>query len=132
MHCSIHHTHLFASNMEATVRFFVQCFDGKVVLDGNFAGARNVFIAVGKGRVHVYDQPPKAPGRSNVHHIGIQTDDIDAAADRIRKAGVTLRKDVTDLGMWKYVMVPGPDDLLIELFEVDTTSIPRELAGYFV
>jgi hypothetical protein len=44
---------------------------------------------------------------------------------------VKLRKEVTDLGFWKYVMVPAPDDLLVELFEVDKSALPQELADFF-
>lgn len=48
------------------------------------------------------------------------------------KAGcVVLRKDVTDLGLWKYIMVPAPDDILIELFQVDKDHLPPEFLDYF-
>ena len=39
-------------------------------------GARNVFIRIGNGRLHLYDQPPKNPGRGSIHHFGIQTDNL--------------------------------------------------------
>jgi len=38
---------------------------------------------------------------------------------------------ITDLGAWKYVMVPAPDQILIELFEVDKAQMPPQLSDYF-
>ena len=35
-----------------------------------------------------------------------------------------LRKPVTELGGWRYVMVPAPDGVLIELFEVTPDKLP--------
>jgi catechol 2,3-dioxygenase-like lactoylglutathione lyase family enzyme len=131
MACHVHHAHLFASDIDRTIRYFREFFGGRVVLDANLAGARNVFLEVGKGRLHLYDQPPKKPGSGTVHHLGIQTDDIDGIVENLRTAGVRLRKDVTDLGFWKYVMVPAPDELLIELFQVDKSALPEELADFF-
>lgn len=61
MPCHIHHVHIFASNIEKSIRFYVDFFGGKVVLDEKLAGAHNVFIRIGSGRLHLYDQPPKNP-----------------------------------------------------------------------
>ena len=127
----LHHVHIFAADIEKTIRFYTEMFGGEVVMDQDFAGARNVFIRMGTGRLHLYDQPPKHPVRGNIHHFGIQTDDIRAAVDRLRAAGVEFHKDITDLGLWSYIMVPAPDDVLIELFQVDTDKMPESLRGYF-
>jgi len=45
--------------------------------------------------------------------------------------GVTFRSEVREFGTWRYIMCPGPDDVLLELFEIDTASMPAELARYF-
>jgi catechol 2,3-dioxygenase-like lactoylglutathione lyase family enzyme len=127
----IHHVHLFASNIDESIRFYRDLFGGEVVLDRVLAGARNVFIRVGTGRLHLYDQPPKRPGRGSIHHFGIQTDDIEALVARLRADGVTLRKGVTDLGVWRYIMVPAPDDVLVEVFEVEKRALPEPLRGFF-
>lgn len=49
----------------------------------------------------------------------------------MKNKGVVFNKDITDAGFWKYIMVPAPDDILIELFEVDKNQIPSEYLGYF-
>ncbi len=127
----IHHVHIFASNMDRSVLFYKECFDAELILDTQLAGARNVFMRIGNGRLHIYDQPPKKPGRGSIHHFGIQTDDIRGVVRKMKSKGVEFKKGITDFGFWKYIMVPAPDDILIELFEVDKNTIPPQLSTYF-
>lgn len=127
----IHHVHIFASDIDESIRFYEEYFGAKLILDTELAGARNVFMRVGKGRLHLYDQPPKHPGRGSIHHFGIQTDDIEGVLGQMKAKGVEFKKGITDFGFWKYVMVPAPDQILIELFEVDKTRIPAQLSNYF-
>ncbi|MBI4557373.1 MAG: VOC family protein [Candidatus Hydrogenedentes bacterium] len=128
---SLHHVHIFASDLEASLEFYKKCFGATVVLDAELAGARNVFLRIGNGRLHVYDQPPKYSGRGSIHHFGIQTDDLDSAVANLQTHGVKFRKPVADQGIWRYVMVPAPDNILIELFEVDATQLPEQFRDYF-
>lgn len=127
----IHHVHIFASDIEESICFYEEYFGAKLILDAAFAGARNVFMRIGNGRLHLYDQAPKNPGRGSIHHFGIQTDDIEGVVSDMKAKGVEFKKGITDFGFWKYIMVPAPDDILIELFEVDKTSIPLQLSNYF-
>ena len=127
----LHHVHIFASDMEKTLWFYKEFFGARVILDQELAGARNVFMRVGKGRLHLYDQPPKSPGRGSIHHFGIQTDDLEGVVHRMKAKGIQFKKDITDFGFWKYIMVPAPDDILIELFEVDKKKLPAALKDYF-
>jgi len=129
--CHIHHVHIFASDINKSIKFYEEFFGGKVIFDAELAGQRNVFIRIGNGRVHLYYQPPKNPVRGNIHHFGIQTDHIDEVIGNLKAKGIVLKKDITDLGFWKYIMVPAPDDILIELFQVDKTKIPSSYADYF-
>ena len=131
MVCHVHHVHIFASDINKSIKFYEEFFGGKVILDSELAGARNVFMKIGHGRLHFYDQPPKNPGRGSIHHFGIQTDNIEEVVDRLGSGGVALRKGITDLGFWKYVMVPAPDDILIELFRVDKSKLPPIFDEYF-
>ena len=131
MICHVHHVHIFASDINNSIKFYEEFFGGKVILDSELSGARNVFMKIGHGRLHFYDQPPKNPGRGSIHHFGIQTDDIEEVVDKLRSRGVVLRKGITDLGFWKYVMVPAPDDILIELFQIDKSKLPPIFDEYF-
>ena len=128
---NLHHVHIFASDLDKSIKFYEQFFGGETVLDTELAGARNVFMKIGKGRLHFYDQSPKYSGRGSIHHFGIQTDDIEGIVSNMEAHGIVFRKGITDLGFWKYIMVPAPDDILIELFEVDKKQIPPEFQSYF-
>ena len=60
----LQHVHLFASNVDATIDFYKKWFDAEVMWDGDVAGARNVFIKVGIGALHLYDQLPRGHSRA--------------------------------------------------------------------
>ncbi len=124
MNNHVHHAHLFASDLEASLRFYREMFDGEVLADLTMAGARNVFLAIGKGRLHFYDQPPRDEGKGAIHHIGIQTDDLEELVARMKAKGVQFRKEISDFGFWKYVMVQAPDHVLLELFQIIPEKLP--------
>lgn len=127
----LHHVHLFCADIDATVAWWRDRMGATVAFDGDFGGARNVFMRLGTGRFHLYDQPPRDDGRGAVHHIGIRTDDLTALEARLRAAGVAFRSGVREFGAWRYIMCPAPDGVLLELFEADTTKLPAAAARYF-
>ena len=114
---SLDHTHLFASDLVATIMFFTKCFDAEVIWDEEAAGVRNVRIQIGSSFIHLYDQAPKAPRGGAIHHLGIETEDLEGLLVRLKSLGVTWKNEIKEEKKFKYVMVEGPDDLLIELFE---------------
>jgi len=129
---SLHHTHLFASDVDATIRFWRDHFGAQVIMDAVFAGARNVFMRVGEGRLHLYDQHPKHAGAGTVHHLGIETSELGALVTRLKTAGISVT-DVRCQAEADYAMAQGPDGLLLELFEPHAQSLPAALveSGYF-
>lgn len=131
MRSSLHHAHLFASDLDRTLAFYRGYFDGQVVLDAELAGARNVFMRVGGGRLHLYDRGPKDQARGPIHHIGIQVDDLAGLVARMRADGLELKNEIKDFGLWRYIMIADPDGVLIEAFEVDGAQLPAELQSYF-
>ena len=44
---------------------------------------------------------------------------------------MTFRGDMRDFGAWKYLMCMAPDNVLLELFQIDTGDMPPALAAYF-
>ena len=118
MKVNLHHAHLFASDIEKSLRFYREMFGAEVLFDLEMAGARNVMIAIGPAKINFYDQPPKDQERGVVHHLGIETDDIEALVAHMKSKGFDFRKPIKNLGVLKYVMAEGPDHILFELFEV--------------
>ena len=129
---SLHHVHLMASDVEATIAFWREHFSAEVMLDAEFAGARNVFLRVGEGRLHLYAQPPKHQGPATVHHLGVETDELEALVARLRASGVSVT-DVRRHPEASYAMAKGPDGLLLELFQPHPSQMDPRLAqaGYF-
>ena len=129
---SLHHTHLFASDVDHSIAFWRDHFGAVVLVDTVFAGARNVFMRIGEGRLHLYDQAPKHAGAGTVHHLGIETDELDALVARLKVAGVSVT-DVRRHAEGDYAMAEGPDGLLLELFQPHAARLPAALieTGYF-
>jgi catechol 2,3-dioxygenase-like lactoylglutathione lyase family enzyme len=129
---SLHHVHLFASDVDRTIAFWREHFGAVVQLDASYAGARNVFLRVGEGRLHLYDQPPRHAGAGTVHHLGIETDELDALTTRLRAAGVSVT-GIRRHPEGDYAMAQAPDGLLLELFQPHAAHLDPALirSGYF-
>jgi|SRR5699024_4282461 len=117
LRCHLHHVHIFASDLDASIAFYEKWFGAKVVWDGSYAGSRNVFMQIGEGRLHFYDQPPRGSGKNAFHHLGIQVEGVDELYERMRKDNFPLRQPVKRSADGAYLMVAAPDNVLLELFE---------------
>ncbi|HON79498.1 MAG TPA: VOC family protein [Spirochaetota bacterium] len=127
----LHHVQIFASDIEKSIRFYQEMFGGRVVMDTEIAGARNVLMVIGNGRLIIYDQPPRDSGRGSIHHFAVQTDDIESNVERMKRKGIVFKKEITDNGYIKYIMVPAPDNILVEYFEVNKAMLSGEYAEFF-
>jgi catechol 2,3-dioxygenase-like lactoylglutathione lyase family enzyme len=127
----LHHVHLFSRDLSSAIDWYVRALGAEVYFDGDFGGARNVFMKIGTGRLHLYPQPPRDDGKGAIHHVGIRTDDLAGLHRRLLAMGTVFRSDIREFGTWRYLMCPAPDNVLLELFEIDVTSMPPELARYF-
>jgi catechol 2,3-dioxygenase-like lactoylglutathione lyase family enzyme len=128
----VHHIHLFTEDIDRTVAWWCQTLGGVVHFDGEFGGSRNVFMHVGEGRLHFYDQRPRDAGKGAAHHVGIRTDDLRALHARLVALGIPLRSGIREFGAWRYLMCPAPDGVLLELFEVEGDQLDPALADYFL
>jgi catechol 2,3-dioxygenase-like lactoylglutathione lyase family enzyme len=118
MKTTLHHVHLFASDLEKSIQFYCDMFGAKVIFDREMAGARNVLISIGTGKINFYDQPPKIQRRGAVHHLGIETNDLEGLIEHMKSKGYKFEKPIKNYGAWKYVMAEAPDNLLLELFQI--------------
>ena len=126
MRTSLHHAHLFASNLEESIKFYREMFGAKIVFDLEVAGSRNVMISIGTSKINFYDQPPKDQGRGAIHHLGIETDDLEALVAHMKNKGFQFRKEIKNFGPLRYVMAGAPDNVLLELFEVVKEKLPED------
>jgi catechol 2,3-dioxygenase-like lactoylglutathione lyase family enzyme len=127
----LHHVHLFSRDLDATVDWYTRALGAEVFFDGDFGGARNVFVKIGAGRIHLYSQVPRDEGHGAIHHVGIRTTDLAGLHRRLLAMGTQFRSGIREFGTWRYIMCPAPDNVLLELFEIDTDSMPAELGRYF-
>ena len=86
-------------------------------------------LAVGSGRLNIYDQPPKDHGRGAIHHLGVKVGDLRQVWQRLQVDGVASRRGLREQDGWRYVMVSAPDDVLVELFEFDDPTAPANIVG---
>lgn len=126
----LQHARLFASDIDETLAFYGHWFDARVVWDGDYGGARNVFMKIGIGAMHLYDQPPRDLGRNAVHHLGMQVVGLRDLYDRMKAAGVDLPNPVREHSGGGYFMVKAPDGVLLEVFEPGPSRDPRVLEHY--
>jgi catechol 2,3-dioxygenase-like lactoylglutathione lyase family enzyme len=126
-----HHAHLFANDLEATIEWYVKALGAEVFYNGDFGGARNAFLRVGEGRLHLYDQRPRDLGKGAVHHLGFRTNDLAALHRRLADMGTPFRSGIREFGSWRYIMCAAPDDVLLELFQIDLEKMPPQIARFF-
>lgn len=126
MKASLHHAHLFASNLDESIDFYKKMFGAKILFDLEMAGARNVMIEIGTSKINFYDQPPKDQGRGAIHHLGIETDDLEALVTHMKNKGFQFIREIKSFGPLKYVMAAAPDNVLLELFEVVKDKVSEE------
>ena len=124
---NLHHAHLFASNLDESIKFYQEMFGAEILFDLKLAGARNVMISIGSSKINFYDQPPKKNCKGAFHHIGIETDNLKELIEHMKSKGFEFRKPIKDIGVLKYVMAEAPDHVLLELFEVSKNKIPGDM-----
>ena len=127
----LHHIHLFAEDLDASVEWWQKMLGAEVCFDDEMGGSRNVFLRIGSGRLHLYDQAPRDKGKNAVHHVGIRVDKLADLVTHLRESGIALRNDIREFGNWRYIMCPAPDDVLLELFEIETDEMEPALKKYF-
>ena len=126
MWCDLHHLHFKCSNMEASVQFFKEVFDGEELSRIEFRGMPIVRMRVG-GSMFSFS-PKKAgeeveaktkPERYGLYHIGLQVKDLERAVAEVKKRGLTVTQEPASVTeKVKVAFFLGPDDYSIELVEM--------------
>jgi catechol 2,3-dioxygenase-like lactoylglutathione lyase family enzyme len=127
----LHHVHLFTGDIDRTVDWWVTHLGATVAFDGIMANSRNVFLRVGDGRLHLYDQRPRGQDRNALHHVGIRVEDLARLVAGMEAAGLEFPNPIREFGGWSYIMCMAPDNVLLELFQVDEEALTGPLKDYF-
>jgi len=117
VHVSLDHVHIVSSKLCATRGSFCRTLDATVVWDEQAAGAGNLRLARRRAFIFVYDQPPHGRPGGVVHPLGIEADDLGAPVAGMTANGFRFRHPVREEPRFRYEMIAGPDELLIERFE---------------
>ncbi len=126
MWCILHHLHFKCSDMEGSIRFFKEVFDGEELSRIEFEGMPIVRMKVGG---NIFSFSPKKAGeqveahpqadRYGLYHIGLQVKDVEKAVEELRKKGLTITQEpVSVTEKVKVAFFLGPDDYSIELVQV--------------
>ena len=130
----LQHVHLFATDLEASLEFYRYWFDAQIIYDGETAGARNVFVKIGLGAMHFYDQPPREMRKNAVHHLGMQVVGLDELYARMKREGLELPNPIRRFGSRPdsggYFMLQAPDNVLLEVFEPGISKVAAVRSYY--
>ena len=119
---SLHHVHHESADVDATVAFYVEHFQGEVTERTVRDGVQWARVKIGDFMLNVTDR-----GESDIHlgryngldHIGIHTTDFDATVEALKGAGVGFFiEPVSPAPGIRIAFVAGPDNTKIELIQV--------------
>ncbi|MDM7489358.1 VOC family protein [Rhodococcus sp. CSLK01-03] len=126
---SLHHTHLVTNDIDRVCRFYGDNFDAKVVFDDTIDGDRNVFMKIGDGRIHLFESRNAPPtDRNSFHHLGLLVEDLIDTLSHLQRNGVAVT-EITDVPGGRFAMASAPDNVLLELFEVEEGESRRYFVG---
>ena len=119
------HTHLVSPDPGKTAQIYQGIFGAKLVDTRQMPDGRTLFTLDFDGtRVLVTNPRSKSQKGSplgsgyGLDHFGIQTDDIEAAAEHLRANGVEFTEGVRQMRLGvKVAFLLGPENVLIELLE---------------
>lgn len=111
------------SDLEAAREFFVDGVGLEEKRSFTLDGIENVYVGGDHGEIqlrHAPEQPAPDPDRSDIDHIALSVDDVDAECERIvDQTGCTVVDGPTtvDIADARIVFLEGPDGYVVELVE---------------
>jgi len=128
-----HHAGIATTDAAALAELFGQLFDAPIVHEQRFDGMTVVFLELGNGFFELLE--PHEDGAiaryldghgPGIHHLALSTDDIDAALQTTRDAGVELIDTEPRPGAWGHEVAflhpKSTGGILIEFVTADSTQ----------
>ena len=116
------HVHLVSKDPAKTAEFYEKTFGfGK---EGSFTlpdGRKLISLSMGGPTIKVSNPRPKAltPSNESLEHFGVRTENIEKALVELRKNGVNVAQDITQVNpKTRVAFVVTPENVLIEVMEV--------------
>jgi methylmalonyl-CoA/ethylmalonyl-CoA epimerase len=103
------HAGVATDGADSLAALYETVFDAPVAHEETFDGLRVVFLDLGTGYFELLEPLPEADGAipryldrhgPGLHHVALATDDIEAALDGARAAGVNLIDESPRPGAW--------------------------------
>jgi len=123
VHCVSDHLHLRSPAPTAAGKFYVDALGGTEVSAEPVSGTLRVVVDLGGFRLLIDQVPsdiarPPAPPFLGLEHNGLRVENLDEAAEELRRRGTTfvVEPKVARPGV-KICFIEGPDHVRIELLE---------------
>ncbi|MBX0293650.1 methylmalonyl-CoA epimerase [Haloarcula nitratireducens] len=103
------HAGVATDDADALAALYETAFDAPVAHEETFDGLRVTFLDLGNGYFELLEPLPDAEGAipryleregPGLHHVALETDDIEAALSAARDAGVELIDETPRPGAW--------------------------------
>ncbi|WP_135302343.1 methylmalonyl-CoA epimerase [Haloarcula amylovorans] len=103
------HAGVATDDADALAALYETAFDAPIAHEETFDGLRVTFLDLGNGYFELLEPLPDAEGAiprylenegAGLHHVALETDDIEAALAAARDAGVELIDETPRAGAW--------------------------------
>jgi methylmalonyl-CoA/ethylmalonyl-CoA epimerase len=103
------HAGIATDDLDGLADLYGGLFDATLVHEEEFDGLRVAFLDLGNGYLELLEPLPEADGAipryldehgPGIHHLALRTDDVAAALDVTREAGVDLVDEEPRPGVW--------------------------------
>ena len=124
---AFHHVHMISRDPDGVADWFERFFGSEIVAEQFPAGARNLVLRVGEGRLSVRTPRPSdglteadgpRPKGYGIHHFCFVVDDLEGLLGEMRANGVTIIREMPVHVSGKFAaFIEGPEEMPIELIQ---------------
>ncbi|KPK92900.1 MAG: hypothetical protein AMJ94_04235 [Deltaproteobacteria bacterium SM23_61] len=120
----IDHVHFICGDVEKTVKYFEEVFDGKIESRGEIRGFPMVRLHAFGVPINIMGTDPQAgtlvagKGSRGLDHFGFRVKDLEKTVEDLKKRGAKFSIGPTaGSGGVKYAFLEGPEGIRIELVD---------------
>lgn len=120
----IDHVHFICGDVEKTVKYFEEVFDGKIESRGEIRGFPMVRLHAFGVPINIMGTDPNAgtlvagKGSRGMDHFGFRVKDLEKTVEEFKKRGARFSIGLTaGSGGVKYAFLEGPEGIRIELVD---------------